>query len=858
MTDWGEEELSRLAALRRTGLLDSAPEVAYDVIVELARDIVDVPIALVSLVDADRQWFKAKIGLDAEETPRDVAFCDEAIRTPDAPLVVEDALADVRFAENPLVIGEPGIRFYAGFPILDESGRGLGTLCVIDRQPRRLRPDQTTRLRALADVVQELIRLRALANDLDDARHRAALFEQGFDRAGIGMQLVDRAGRILRTNAAFAAMIGRPLGDVLGRHWRDFAHPDAADAAADAASKAGGTIASGRVRRYLHGDGHTVWTLVNVVPVSFDESTEPINYVQITDVTDKTRAQQTLEAAMDELHRSESRLQSLIEPSPDPVLLLSAEGTIEAMNPAAVTALSATGVSLVGHQASALAVEGNLFDEIGVLVDDAVATGRDGAVNRVWFERADGRSGWYRVRVLPVIEPHSGRRSAFVNAVDVTEAVENEQRLAALALVDTLTGAANRAALYDRLDLALSRLERGASKGVGLAMIDLDHFKALNDTYGHDTGDAALVAVVDSMRSVLRLHDTVARLGGDEFIVMFDDVGEAELTQILAPRVVAQFERAAVALARGSVRLSGSVGVAWTSRRLPGRDLIAQADTALLQAKRHGRSQLWLASDVVEAGPFASEVAVRRDLESALARQQFSLRYQPIVDRAGQTTAVEALLRWEHPEHGSLLPGSFLGVLVETGLVVSVGQWVLRQAVADAARINRANGQRIAMHVNLSPGEVASTQIRGFILGLLREHDLDPSLLVIEVTERTLTGAVVSTSAVDELVSTQIRLALDDFGTDSSTLGHLRHRQLHGLKLDISVVKRIADSERERAIVSGTIAIATGLGLDVVAEGVETEQQHQWLLDAGCTHFQGWLTGRPARMDELEAVRSGG
>ena len=129
---------------------------------------------------------------------------------------------------------------------------------------------------------------------------------------------------------------------------------------------------------------------------------------------------------------------------------------------------------------------------------------------------------------------------------------------------------------------------------------------------------------------------------------------------------------------------------------------------------------------------------------------------------------------------------------------------------------------------------------------------------MIEVTERTLTGAVVSTSAVDELVSTQIRLALDDFGTDSSTLGHLRHRQLHGLKLDISVVKSVADSERERAIVSGTIAIATGLGLDVVAEGVETEQQHQWLLDAGCTHFQGWLTGRPARMDELEAVRSGG
>ncbi len=855
MSTGDSTEFDRLVALHRTGLLDTRPEAAYDAIVAMACEVAGVPIALVSLVDTDRQWFKARVGLEAAETPRDVAFCSHAIATPAAPFVVENASEDPRFCGNPLVVGDPAIRFYAGFPIVDDAGHGLGTLCVIDREPRRLSVDQMTRLRSLADVAQELVRLRGMASDLDEARGRAVLFERGFDAAGVGNQLVDRDGRLLRINQAFADMIGRAPDELIGRPWWEFAHPDSVRPNLDLERQpdSGQVTARRTIGRYIHANGSVVWAVIQVVPVFFDASSERLDYVQVTNITDAVEARRQAEDAATELARSERRLASLIDPAPDPVVRLTGSGVIEAMNPAAVRALCPEGRSLVGHHASDLAVPRALFEQVWASLIGALETGAQREISPLWFEPVAGPPGWYRVRMMPVAEPDGPGGSVFFTASNITSAVENEQRLAALALVDPLTGAANRAALYDRLDQALGRLERGSSAGVAVGMIDLDHFKSINDTYGHDTGDAALTAVVDALRSAVRAHDTVARLGGDEFVVMFDDVDEDQMMQTLAPRITEQIARVNIPLHDGAVSIRGSVGVAWTPKQLPGRDLIAQADNALLQAKRHGRNRLWTAHTTTgQGGPFTSDTGLRRDLTQALHRDQFSLRYQPIQDRSGRTTAIEALLRWDHPDHGTIVPALFMNVLIETGLIATVGHWVLRQAIVDAASINATRAAPVAVHVNLSPSEIASTQLSSLVRSLLREHDLEPATLVIEVTEQSLAGTTVSSSAMSELAATGVQVALDDFGTGTSSLSHLRHRALRGVKLDRSFVNGIGHDHIDMAILAGAIGIARELGLDVVAEGVETSEQRSWLLDRGCTHLQGWLTGHPTPLESLE------
>ena len=618
-----DNELERLASLHRTGLLDSRPEAAYDAIVHLASEIMGSPIALVSLVDHDRQWFKAKLGLDVDETPRDVAFCHHAIRNPFEPLVVEDALADPRFAINPLVLGDPSIRFYAGFPILDDDGLALGTLCVIDRKPRTVSPEQSSRLAALATVAQELIRLRVTAQELDYSRSRAILFERGFDAAGNGLQLVNPDGQILRTNQAFADMLGRSMTDIVGHRWSEFSHPDALepDQTLELRFESGEISTHSEVAQYVHADGSTIWAMVHVVPVWLGDTRERVNYVQVTDISETVHAQHLADRAIVQLEQSERRLSSLLEPAPDPVLLIAMDGTIEAVNPAATRLLARDGESLIGTNVSMLQLDPDLYEQVGALIRESLSSGEWSELDHLWFEPAVGPPGWYRFRALPVTDGNTTIRSVFINAVNITEAFENEMRLAALTLTDPLTGAANRTALHDRLELALTRVDRGVSAGVAIAVIDVDHFKTINDTHGHDAGDQALIAVVESLRSSVRGHDIVARLGGDEFVVLFDDVDEHQIKQVLAPRLAAQMLRVAVALGDVQTTVTASVGVSHASTRPIGWELIARADAALLHAKRNGRNSVWIDVGTPTAVTSCMDQAPPFDHEPVLTRR---------------------------------------------------------------------------------------------------------------------------------------------------------------------------------------------------------------------------------------------
>lgn len=580
-------------------MLDTAPEESFDAVVALARQLAETPIALVSLVDECRQWFKAAIGLEVEETPRDVAFCSVAIEEPVNRLVVPDATQDVRFRDNPLVVGPPGIRFYAGIPVCDGEGLALGTLCVIDTVPRALSEEQLDGLARLAELVESLLAQRIALARLEQVQRHSVLFEAGFDSSQVGMQLVSPDGVLLRVNEAFAEMVGRTPDDLIGRHWRELTHPE--DLHEDGRILA--ELASGRrgrhreVKRYLRPDGTITWGDINVTAVFPDGTNRPdrrLHLTQVVDVSDHVDAVQRASSAAVELAASERRYRSLVEPAPDIVVRATVDGIINDANQVAVAALGATtrdeltGRRLVGLLPDELARR--LLDEFATVA----ATSQPAELWRQWIEPADRPGGWYVVRIVAEIGDDAPVPHVFVVASEITEIVENERRLAELATTDELTGCASRGAVLERLQRALDQLVDPERPGIAVAVVDLDRFKHLNDTYGHLRGDAALQAAAHALAMVTREGDLVGRLGGDEFVVVFDRVGDPGAASQLGHRIARSLD-AATTGSGADAALSGSVGVAWTCVDTAVNDLLARADRAMYEAKRRGGAQSWMA-----------------------------------------------------------------------------------------------------------------------------------------------------------------------------------------------------------------------------------------------------------------------
>lgn len=559
-----------------------------------------------------------------------------------------------------------------------------------------------------------------------------------------------------------------------------------------------------------------------------------------------------------ELADSERRYRALVEPLPDAVLRLSPDGIILDANPTAVSmALRDDILGLPIDDVTGEETARMVHDHI----DEVVTTGRPVEVWRHRLDPADRAPGFYVLRFGPERNERTGQIDAVhIVASEITEMVEHEQRLASMALVDALTGVANRTAVFDRLQHALDRLQRSDRRPVAVAVIDLDHFKSINDTFGHAVGDEALRIVADAIGREIRPADTIGRLGGDEFVVIFEDVPDRDRLDHLGARLVDAVTSCTPTLPDGqSMPLECSVGLAWTSEPVAADELVARADRAMYEAKRHGRGRSWV--EVDSAGTRRNtDSRMRRDLSAALDRNQYELRYQPIVDATtGTIVAAEALLRWHHD--GMLRsPRDFLHELVDSGRMGAVGEWVMGTAI-DQVRQWRAEPAtaHLAVHVNVSPAELAGLTFVDRMGKLLSDPDLDAGSVVVEITEQALTNMMVSRSVVTKLADTGARIALDDFGTGMSSLAHLRSRPLHTIKIDRSFVIGAASDEVDAQIASATIALAGSLGLQVVAEGVETDDQASWLVGLGCHLHQGWRYAKALPADQVTRLcRSGG
>ncbi len=425
---------------------------------------------------------------------------------------------------------------------------------------------------------------------------------------------------------------------------------------------------------------------------------------------------------------------------------------------------------------------------------------------------------------------------------------------------DPLTGLPNRVVLMDRISQALARLRRREGT-VSVMFVDFDGFKAVNDRYGHEAGDAFLREVPRRLRGALRADDTVARLGGDEFVLLCENVGGEVGAVRVAERVLQAFEEPFhLADERLAIRLSIGIAIAETSNE-SADELVADADAAMYRAKDKGGDGLEV-YDCELRERVNERVGLARDLRDAIGTDQLSLHYQPIVDLGTQqVTSVEALLRWEHPTRGPIPPDEFVRLAEDTGIIVPLGRWVLDRACTEFSEaLREAGDRRIELAVNLSPRQLADVGLPEVLDQVMERTGLGPGRLALEITETALTQE--SDAPAERLWALRqkgVRIVLDDFGSGYSSLGHLRRFPIDAIKIDRSFIEGMGTQSADAAIVGAILPMARALDLSVVAEGVETEGKLAHLYALGCRHAQGFLFARPAPMAEIAPlVRAAG
>jgi diguanylate cyclase (GGDEF)-like protein/PAS domain S-box-containing protein len=498
-----------------------------------------------------------------------------------------------------------------------------------------------------------------------------------------------------------------------------------------------------------------------------------------------------------------------------------------------------------------------------------VPPGSAGAVESMWLELAETRDGtkvslenltragqaiqceWYNT---PLVDP-GGRIVGFASLVqDVTERLNTERTIHYMAHHDALTGLPNRRLMQDRLNQAIMQARR-KQRHVGVLFLDLDRFKLLNDTLGHDTGDYILKDVARRLASCVREVDTVSREGGDEFVVVLPDLERPENARIVADKILREFSRP-VEIGGQDIHITTSIGIAhYPNDATDVNHLLKHADSAMYQAKDSGRNTVrFYTSDLNYL--LSRRLEVEGRLRKGIEQEEFFLRYQPQVDVAtGRIVGMESLLRWNDPLKGEVFPKDFISVAEELGLIVQLGEWAFRTACRQLKAWETEGVRDVSVAVNLSARQFMSRKLVPSLLAIVREAGVDPRHVEVEITETmVMRNLEQSIEILGQLRSVGIGVAVDDFGVGYSSLGQLRRLPATGLKIDRSFVAGVSEDASSSSIAEAIIAMARSLGLRVVAEGVETRAQLDFLRAHRCDAFQGYLFSKPLTALEASAM----
>jgi diguanylate cyclase (GGDEF)-like protein/PAS domain S-box-containing protein len=713
------------------------------------------------------------------------------------------------------------------------AGLGLVTSCSLCFYQRR------------RQVFQRLAHTKESALRASDARLRSF-----FEATPDALLISDAEGTITMANQQVQALLGYSMEELVGMSIEALvpassrgSHPTLRDAFA--ANPGARKMSAGMAVTALRQDGTTREVEVSLSHIETDEG--QFFASALRDITERIQAKASLLA-------SETRLRTIIHNEPDCIKLVAANGVLIDMNPAGLAMLEAdTLEQVVGKKAMDF-----VAPEFRAAFADLHRRVIAGESVQMTYKVVGRKGGvrWLETRAVPMQD--RGLPAHLAVTRDVSERKVAEHKINLLAFYDQLTGLPNRTLLQDRLKQAITASSR-SGLCAALLFIDLDHFKSLNDTLGHDVGDLQLHQVATRLTSCVRQDDTVARLGGDEFVVILAGLSEslveaATFTEAVGAKILAALRQP---YQLDAVSHSGSASIGATM--LHGKDasmddLMKQADLAMYRAKEAGRNTLRFFDPSMET-VVIHRVALEKDLRNAIGARQFVLHYQAQVQGLGRVTGAEVLVRWQHPLRGLVPPGDFIPLAEETGMILAVGHWVLETACIQLGKWRHVpHMEHLTLAVNVSALQFAQADFVEQVKSIVQRTDANPMRLKLELTESLLVGAV--TDIVEKMSSLKgigVNFSLDDFGTGYSSLSYLSRLPLNQLKIDKSFTSKVLIDSRNAAVARTIIALADSLGLGVIAEGVETAAEREFMFDAGCYAYQGYFFSRPLPLADFEA-----
>ena len=557
---------------------------------------------------------------------------------------------------------------------------------------------------------------------------------------------------------------------------------------------------------------------------------------------------------VDALESEKNHLDHLVEYSPEAIALVDKDDRVQRINQEFTRMFGYTAEEAVGRYINDLIAPEDLHEEAGGLTR-RVTSGITVAHETV-RRRKDGTQVQVSILGAPVVGK-GGQMTAFGIYRDISERKAAEEQLLHLAIRDDLTGLANRALFRDLVARSIGRGKRREEYACSVLVLDVDRFKVVNESLGHAIGDQLLRAIGRRLERCVRPGDTVARLGGDEFAIFLDDTRDVSDAIRVADRIQSELKQPFI-LGLREVFASASVGIALsTSGYDRPDDFVRDADLAMYRAKELGGAR----HEVFEARLHARAVALLQletDLRRAVERDELRVHYQPIIAVAtGRVTGFEALARWEHPQRGLVGPGEFIELAEDTGLIVPIGRWMMVQACRQVTEWHRLGGpwRDLSVSVNLSGRQLLYDNLPDEVALILMETGLDPARLKLEITESVIVeNAARAVDMLTRLRALGVQLHMDDFGTGYSSLSYLHRFQIDTLKIDRSFIHAMGDQGENSEIVRTIVTLARNLGIDVIAEGVETNQQLAQLRALGCGQVQGFLFSRPVPREAVPAL----
>lgn len=466
------------------------------------------------------------------------------------------------------------------------------------------------------------------------------------------------------------------------------------------------------------------------------------------------------------------------------------------------------------------------------------------------IEGLKGSRRWLETSAVPMRDEDGNVTNLLGITRDITQRKKAEQNIHYLANYDSLTGLPNRLKLDNQLSYILNTSKRNKST-FALMFLDLDHFKDINDTLGHEVGDILLIELGQRIRSVLREEDTVARLGGDEFVLVLPQA-DANGAQLIAEKIISTVQEN-FRIQQHKLNVTASIGVAmYPNDGIDKETLFKNADTAMYRAKKDGRNNFSFYTQELQRIA-KRNLELSHSLHDALANKELYLVYQPQISvKTGLVIGAEALLRWNHPTFGNVSPAEFIPIAENNGLILSIGEWVLRTATEQLNAWIKNDMSKIVMSVNLSAIQFRYPNLPELVSDILKSSGVEPEFLELELTESvTLHNPQGAINIMNELHERGIKMSIDDFGTGYSSLSHLKKFKVYKLKIDQSFVRDIGTDSEDRAIVSAIINMSNSLGLTTIAEGVETLEQLEYLKKQGCNEIQGYHYSKPLSADDF-------